>query len=901
MTAIVKTRSAAHRAATVAMASLAVFLLAGPRRAAADCVNEASAYGIEAHAPQGADLTRLLDEVRACGIGWIRIDVVWSWVEPSQNTFNWSIYDAIASAAQARGIAVYASISNTPAWATAGPAGTGVPNNAADFYDICYRAAARYPNTIRHWGMWNEPNLSQFWSGTRQQYIDIILKNGADAIHAGNPNAKVCGPELAHLSSGAWNTWLQDCITQAGSRLDIVTHHVYDGDGNADVTDKLEDPPFWPWDPPSVKQVLQNAGWLGKPFWLTETGWESNKVGEANQATYYAGLLTDWFTGLSGRDWVHKVFFYELNDTQAFSQYSFGILGPDPTYPRKQAFTACQNFIAAHPPAPLKATGPSPAHLATGIGTNADLGWTAGCGAASHNVYFGTTSPGTYRGNQTATTYDPGTLAANTTYYWRIDAVNAGGTTTGDVWQFTTGGGAYTYSTQYEFDAAPDTAAGVLDANPSDANGNGVLIKVGTGYGNTGGGIANGVLRFVDSSSSGDHGWYWQNGGTAISFTADMRVKANGGVSGSTARRSMAFSGGSNMNRGLRLSQPNEGSSVPCTQGSVHFNGDDGGKGTEACVDLTGFRRLRVTVNASTNTFRVYDLDAQAELTSTSGGGSGSAAQVNNKGGFHIGSIAGAGTTLTDYEVDYVRVLLGTALENATTAINPIPCDSPAIIAPPESQTTCPGETATFSVTATGTGPLSYQWTKNGGVIAGATSSSYTIQPVGAGDAGSYACLVSNPCASRESAAATLTVQPLSTYYRDADGDTYGDAGAAVQACGVSPPAGYVADGTDCDDTSAAVHPGATEVCGNHIDDNCDGQTDEGCYAPADFDRDGDVDLSDFGVFQSCFNGPNRPAAPDCTADADLDDDNDVDLADFGAFQSCFNGPNRFAAPGCAD
>jgi hypothetical protein len=54
-------------------------------------------------------------------------------------------------------------------------------------------------------------------------------------------------------------------------------------------------------------------------------------------------------------------------------------------------------------------------------------------------VYFGTTSPGTFQGNQPGTTFDAGTMAENTTYYWRIDEKNAGGITTGDVWSFTTG------------------------------------------------------------------------------------------------------------------------------------------------------------------------------------------------------------------------------------------------------------------------------------------------------------------------------------------------------------------------------------------------------------------------------------------------------------------------------
>jgi hypothetical protein len=87
-----------------------------------------------------------------------------------------------------------------------------------------------------------------------------------------------------------------------------------------------------------------------------------------------------------------------------------------------------------------KAFSPSPVSGVSNVDANATLSWSAGPGATSHNVYFGTTSPGTFQTNKTGTTYNPGTLANSTTYYWRIDEVGGSGTITGDVWSFTTAG-----------------------------------------------------------------------------------------------------------------------------------------------------------------------------------------------------------------------------------------------------------------------------------------------------------------------------------------------------------------------------------------------------------------------------------------------------------------------------
>jgi len=82
-------------------------------------------------------------------------------------------------------------------------------------------------------------------------------------------------------------------------------------------------------------------------------------------------------------------------------------------------------------------------------------------------------------------------------------------------------------------------------------------------------------------------------------------------------------------------------------------------------------------------------------------------------------------------------------------------------------------------------------------------------------------------------------------YYADADGDGAGDANDIQTTCD-GPPAGYVSNDADCDDTDAATYPGAPEIC-DQLDNNCNGNVDEGLpmrdwWADTDGDGFGDPD-----------------------------------------------------------
>ncbi|HEY0945865.1 MAG TPA: immunoglobulin domain-containing protein, partial [Opitutaceae bacterium] len=105
------------------------------------------------------------------------------------------------------------------------------------------------------------------------------------------------------------------------------------------------------------------------------------------------------------------------------------------------------------------------------------------------------------------------------------------------------------------------------------------------------------------------------------------------------------------------------------------------------------------------------------------------------------------------------------AIDNFTIAAVPPPV-APSITTQPQSQAVAEGQDATFSVAASGTAPLSYQWKKggadltDGGRISGSTTATLTLTGAEAADAGSYTVVVTNTVGSATSNAATLAVHP---------------------------------------------------------------------------------------------------------------------------------------------
>ncbi len=303
-----------------------------------------------------------MDATKAAGLGWVRVDFNWLDAEPNaQGTYDWSRFDAIVAAADARGLQVLAVLAYTPAWASQGDGKSDGSTNdipkAGTYAPFVTAAVNRYKATVTHYEIWNEPNLQQFFEGTPQDYVDRIFIPGADAVHAACPTCKVVGPGLATVGT-TYATFFDAVLTQASAKLDIASGHIYAGfptpGGGGGVTsdsffNKLESHRIVKLGgatvyegPLSFKEVM-DAHAFTKPFWITETGKDAtygNATEEEAQRLYARHVLDV----MVNRQWWATTIFYEAFDEPP-APYHLGAVVHNPASPGGFDAKSVQTFL----------------------------------------------------------------------------------------------------------------------------------------------------------------------------------------------------------------------------------------------------------------------------------------------------------------------------------------------------------------------------------------------------------------------------------------------------------------------------------------------------------------------------------------------------------------------------
>jgi hypothetical protein len=153
---------------------------------------------------------------------------------------------------------------------------------------------------------------------------------------------------------------------------------------------------------------------------------------------------------------------------------------------------------------------------------------------------------------------------------------------------------------------------------------------------------------------------------------------------------------------------------------------------------------------------------------STTAGGSGPFTYQWKKGGAPIGGATAASYAIASAQAadaGLYSVVVGNACGSVESTGALLTVHAAVGATTPANQSVCVGSPASFSTTASGSGPFSYQWKKNGSPIGGATASSHSIPSAQGADAGLYSVVVTGACGSLETPAATLAVSGVATIY----------------------------------------------------------------------------------------------------------------------------------------
>jgi hypothetical protein len=239
-----------------------------------------------------------------------RSSLRWKMIETASGTFDWDRHDSVVDHYEDLGVKVLFTIRGSPQWASGSAtedvvpdAGSGVTATfqawVAEYAEFVTLAVNRYMpggtfgSQVRHWEVWNEPNLDGFWQPTNDvdQYIYFYTQIRAAILDA-DPDALVAGGVItAYNAAGAGATEGSDFLASllaAGPELDVVSIHPYPSNGEPDVHDfnanNFDDIA-------ALRRQLDNAGYTSTRIWVTEWGWSTAAFSTAVQAQFLSDSL----------------------------------------------------------------------------------------------------------------------------------------------------------------------------------------------------------------------------------------------------------------------------------------------------------------------------------------------------------------------------------------------------------------------------------------------------------------------------------------------------------------------------------------------------------------------------------------------------------------------------------
>ena len=263
-------------------------------------------YGINTFLEQEVERPKIeavLSMIRDAGFVWLRQEIPWEDLEIDgrgqftdtrqdhdgdgvKDTIDaWAKYDQIVDLVESYGLRLMARLSNPPAWSRADPAAGAhaPPDDLDDFVNYAVAVAERYRGRIRHYQIWNEPNIYPEWGN---QPIDPAAY--ADLLCRAYTALKTADPEIVVISGAIAPT-----IALDGSRdlSDLVFLQALYDNGGGDCFDVLSAQGYGLFSGPTdrrlratsvnvarhtyYRDIMVRNGDAHKPIWLSEVAWNA--------------------------------------------------------------------------------------------------------------------------------------------------------------------------------------------------------------------------------------------------------------------------------------------------------------------------------------------------------------------------------------------------------------------------------------------------------------------------------------------------------------------------------------------------------------------------------------------------------------------------------------------------
>lgn len=294
--------------------------------------------------------------LKALGLRWVRVDLHWDVMEPTAGAWRYDLLDPLMRTLQQGGFQPVVYLVGTAPFAATVPAGTPFRDQYPPRDNVEYAAritalAQRYP-FVKHWQVWNEPNILPFWRPQEDPdaYGRMLQATARSMVDARLADRQIVTAGMAYYSQMPLrgNALMLEALYASGAlqSAKVVAYHPYSDLPEGDPTPA--DPDNFIHRARILNQRLRSAGVA--QIWATEWGWSTyqgekdfqTQITEAQQADYLLRRLMLMMA--LDFDRVFWFSFADIDKIVSERDRHYGLVRPDGS--PKPAWHALQRFLA---------------------------------------------------------------------------------------------------------------------------------------------------------------------------------------------------------------------------------------------------------------------------------------------------------------------------------------------------------------------------------------------------------------------------------------------------------------------------------------------------------------------------------------------------------------------------